>query len=178
MSDEQDQPAKRLRGRLASGVTVWTAGEGREATGLTVASALVTEGEPPRVLGTVGDLAELLDAVRATGCFVVHLLGHDQRQLADRFAGLMPVPGGPLRDVDTRPGPHGPVLSEVGAWAGCRLVDERQVGYPILLEGAIEELALDDLEDPLVWFRGQYRRLGQARAPWQATGPDSALPDR
>ncbi len=176
MSDEQDRPIKRLRGRLTSGVTVWTAGEGREATGLTVASTIVAEGEPSHVLGTVGDLADLLDAVRATGRFAVHVLARDQRQLADRFAGLAPAPGGLLRDLPVQQTPWGPVLTEVATWAGCQLVEERAVGYPVLLDGTIEELVVGDLDDPLAWFRGQYRRLAPPPSPWEATAPDTALP--
>lgn len=159
MSNVTPDDARLLRGRLASGVTVWTAGEGPGACGLTVASVIVTEGEPPHVLGTVGDLVDLLDAIRATGRFVVHVLAETDRHLADRFAGAIPVPGGPFRGLRVQQGAYGPVLSDVGTRASCRLADESQRGYPVLIDGVIEDAVASDLTAPLTYFRGEYRRL-------------------
>jgi 3-hydroxy-9,10-secoandrosta-1,3,5(10)-triene-9,17-dione monooxygenase reductase component len=168
--------ARRLRGRLASGVTVWTAGEGSGARGLTVASVIVAEGEPPHVLGTIGDLADLLDAVRATGRFVVHVLAEADRDLAGRFAGTVPVPGGPFRGLDVEQTDYGPALSAVGTRASCRLVDESRRGYRVLLDGVIEEAVIGDLDAPLAYFRGQYLGLAEPPRTWAPTAPDSALP--
>lgn len=176
MTDVTPDDARRLRGRLASGVTVWTAGEGPSACGLTVASVLVTEGEPPHVLGTVGDLTDLLDAMRATGRFVVHVLAEADRDLAERFAGARPVPGGPFRGLAVDQGAYGPVLSAVGTRAACRLADESRRGYPVLVDGTIEEAVTGDLDAPLTYFRGQYRHLAEPPRPSQPPAPDSALP--
>lgn len=176
MTDVAPDEARRLRGRLASGVTVWTAGEGPSACGLTVASVIVTEGEPPHVLGTVGDLADLLDAIRATGRFVVHVLAEADRDLAQRFAGAMPVPGGPFRGLAVEQGAYGPALPAVGTRASCRLADESQRGYPVLVDGVIEGAVIGDLDAPLTYFRGQYRRLADPPRSSEPTAPDSALP--
>ena len=176
MTDTTPNEARRLRGRLVSGVTVWTAGQGPSACGLTVASVVVTEGEPPHVLGTVGDLTDVLDAIRATGCFVVHVLAEGDRDLAERFAGTTPAPGGPFRGLAVQHSAYGPVLSTVGTRAACRLADESQRGYPVLVDGTIEKTVIDDLDAPLAYFRGQYRRLADPPRPWEPTAPDSALP--
>lgn len=176
MTDVTPDDARRLRGRLTSGITVWTAGDGADACGLTVASVIVTEGEPPHVLGTVGDLADLLDAVRATGRFMVHVLSEADRDLAQRFAGAMPVPGGPFRGVAVDPSAYGPVLSAVSTRAACRLVDEGQRGYPVLVDGAVETAVIGELDAPLAHFRGQYRRLAEPPKSAEPTAPDSALP--
>lgn len=176
MTEATPDDARRLRGRLASGVTVWTAGEGPSACGLTVASVIVTEGEPPHVLGTVGDLTDLLEVVRATGRFTVHVLAEGDRDLADRFAGAVPVPGGPFRGLAVEPGAYGPVLSSVVTRASCRLADESQRGYPVLVDGIIEEAVTGDLDAPLAYFRGQYRRLADPPRSAEPTSPDSALP--
>lgn len=176
MPDVTPGDARRLRGRLASGVTVWTAGQGSGACGLTVASVIVTEGEPPHVLGTVGDLTELLDTMRATGRFVVHVLAEADRDLAERFAGAMPVPGGPFRGLGVEPGAYGPVLSAVGTRVCCRLVDESHRGYPVLVDGVIEEAVIGELDAPVAYFRGQYRRLADPPHSLEPPAPDSALP--
>jgi 3-hydroxy-9,10-secoandrosta-1,3,5(10)-triene-9,17-dione monooxygenase reductase component len=168
--------ARRLRGRLTSGVTIWTAGAGPDACGLTVASVIVTEGEPPHVLGTVGDLADLLDAVRDSGRFVVHVLAEADRHIAERFAGTVPVPGGAFRGLAVEQTAHGPVLTDIDTRAACRLVDESRRGYPVLLDGVVEAAVVGDLEAPLAYFRGRYRRLAEPPRTWEPAAPDSALP--
>ncbi|QBI21318.1 flavin reductase [Egibacter rhizosphaerae] len=176
-TEAHNSPARRLRGRLTSGVTVWTSGHGRSAEGLSIGSVIIAEGEPAHVLGLLGDLADLLDRIRETERFVVHVLGEQHRSLAERFAGQVPVPGGPFQDLDTADSEHGPVVTDVGTRAACRLVDVSERGYGLLVDGTIEELVLDDLEAPLVHFRGQYRKLAAPHRSWSARAPDTALPD-
>lgn len=155
---EQRDPARRLRGRLAAPVTVWTAGAGAEATGLTVSSVMVAEGEPARVLGLLGDLTDVWERLRETGRFVVHVLGRGDRPLADRFAGLVPIVGGVFAGLDVADSAHGPVLRGIGTRAACRFEDATPVGYGLLVRGVIDDVVLDG-EEPLVYVRGGYRRL-------------------
>ncbi len=155
---EARDPIRRVRGRLAAPVTLWTAGEGRDRAGLTVSSALVAEGDPALVLGLVGDLTDLWDQVEATGAFVVHVLGQGERALADRFAWRVPAPGGPFAGIATTPSPHGPLLDGVVTRLACRLQDAAPAGYALLVRGTVERVDVGDL-DPLVWFRARYRRL-------------------
>jgi flavin reductase (DIM6/NTAB) family NADH-FMN oxidoreductase RutF len=152
----QRSPARRLRGRLASPVTLWTA---PGPAGLTVSSTLVAEGEPDRLLGLVDPEADLWAAVEESGRFAVAVLGPTHRQLADRFAGLFPSPGGLFaldRWLDT---PYGPVPADAGGWAGCRLDDSRECGWGLLVEGVVESVTLTDDGDPLLHHRGRYREL-------------------
>src|SRR5918997_5639312 len=89
---EQDKsPVRRLRGRLAAAVTLWTTAG---PAGLTVSSMMVADGDPGRVLGLVDEESEFWDAVSQSRRFAVVALGEHDQQLADRAAGLMPSPGG------------------------------------------------------------------------------------
>src|SRR5882757_9013403 len=88
-SDKSD--VRRLRGRLAAPVTLWTA---PGPSGLTVSSVLVADGDPGRVLGLIDEESDFWAAAAAAGRFAVTPLTPADRQLADRFAGLMPSPGG------------------------------------------------------------------------------------
>src|SRR5437762_3494451 len=92
--DVQRSPVRRLRGRLPAAVTLWTA---PGPAGLTVSSTLIADGEPGRVLGLIDDESELWSAIESAGRFAVIPLAPRHRQLADRFAGLMPAPGGLFR---------------------------------------------------------------------------------
>jgi 3-hydroxy-9,10-secoandrosta-1,3,5(10)-triene-9,17-dione monooxygenase reductase component len=156
---EQRDPARRLRGRLTLPVTVWTAGRPGTASGLTVSSIMIAEGAPPSVAGIINPLTDLWDAIQETAAFVVHVLGRDQRALAERFAGRMPAPGGLFRDVSVAHGEWGPVLTDVANRARCRLHTTQELGYHELVLGTIEVVDTAPLEDPLAYFLGRYRTL-------------------
>jgi flavin reductase (DIM6/NTAB) family NADH-FMN oxidoreductase RutF len=156
---EWRDPARRLRGRLPAPVTVWTAGEGGRWAGLTVSSLVVVEGEPAVVLGVISPESELWDAIEASQAFVVHVLGEGDRHLADRFSGARPGLRGPFGDQKVHETPYGPVLASVGNRACCRLLGASTLGYQQLVRGAVADVALSGLPQPLLWFRGRYRHL-------------------
>ena len=156
---EQRDPARRLRGRLTSPVTVWTAGGPDAPAGLTVSSIMVAEGAPPCVAGIINPVSDLWDALRETRAFVVHVLERGQRDLAERFAGRTPSPGGLFRDVVVEHGEWGPVLTMVGNRARCRVTATQQIGYHELVLGTIEGVETTIFEDPLAYFLGRYRSL-------------------
>ena len=152
--EEDRSPVRRLRGRLAAPVTLWTAPGPR---GLTVSSMLVADGDPGRVLGLIDEESELWAAIEASGRFAVAPLGPSDRQLADRFAGLMPAPGGPFATGSFSDTDYGPVPAQAGTWAGCRLESSRQCGWALLVEGVLETISLDAAAEPLIHYRGRYR---------------------
>jgi 3-hydroxy-9,10-secoandrosta-1,3,5(10)-triene-9,17-dione monooxygenase reductase component len=154
--ESERSPLRRLRGRLASPVTLWTA---PGPAGLTVSSTLIVDGRPGRVLGLVDDESELWAAIEDAGRFAVLPLRPEHRQLADRFAGLLPAPGGLFANADWRETDFGPVPAGAGTWVGCRLDAARPYGWALLLEGTVEHIELGAAEEPLVHYRGRYREL-------------------
>ncbi|HEX2417377.1 MAG TPA: flavin reductase family protein [Micromonosporaceae bacterium] len=153
------RPVRRFRGRMPTPVTLWTAHDDPGRTGLTVASTQVVDGDPGRVFGHLDADSDLYEAIRESGAFAVHLLAPRHQDLADRFGGLAPAPGGLFRGGerwrDTR---FGPVLEDVGSWIGCRLAGTRDAGWGQWVEGVIEEVTVGD-DEPLLHHRGRYRRL-------------------
>jgi 3-hydroxy-9,10-secoandrosta-1,3,5(10)-triene-9,17-dione monooxygenase reductase component len=156
---ELREPARRFRGRLASPVTVWTAGSPEERAGLTVSSLVVSEGEPPSVFGLVGTTTDLAEVVQRSEAFVVHVLEKKDRPLAERFALRHPSPGGVFRGLGVADSKWGPVLTALSNRVCCRCEDVTETGNHLLVRGAIEEIELGELSDPLVYFRGAYRGL-------------------
>nr|WP_091265240.1 flavin reductase family protein [Micromonospora chaiyaphumensis] len=152
----QRSPVRRLRGRLAAPVTLWTA---PGPAGLTVSSTLVAEGEPDRLLGLVDPESDLWAAVEEAGRFAVAPLGPQHRQLADRFAGLFPSPGGLFALDSWTETPYGPVPADAGGWAGCRLDTAREYGWGLLVEATVETVDLAEETTPLLHYRGRYRGL-------------------
>lgn len=154
--DPERSPVRRLRGRLPAPVTLWTA---PGPAGLTVSSVLVADGEPARVLGLIDEESDLWPALRAAGRFTICPLSAGQQQLADRFAGLAPAPGGWFAQEPWQQTGYGPVPAGDQSWAGCELVTARPCGYALLVEATLVRVSLGaDEADPLVHYRGRYRR--------------------
>ena len=151
-------PLRRLRGRLPAAVTLWTA---PGPAGLTVSSTLVVDGDPGRLVGIVDEESDLWTAAEAAGRFAVTPLTSDDRQLADRFAGLMPAPGGLFAAAagwtDTA---YGPVPAGHDSWAGSRQDGARPLGWGLLVEATIETVEVGEAAPgPLVHHRGRYHSL-------------------
>jgi 3-hydroxy-9,10-secoandrosta-1,3,5(10)-triene-9,17-dione monooxygenase reductase component len=155
--ESEKSVVRRLRGRLAAPVTLWTA---PGPAGLTVSSTLVADGDAGRVLGLVDDESDFWDAVSRAGRFAVTPLTTTDRQLADRFAGLMPSPGGLFAGGGWTETDYGPVPAHADTWAGCRLSGERPCGWALLVEAVIETVQAGPSAAPLIYYRGRYRDLG------------------
>src|SRR4051794_27749348 len=124
--DQDKSAVRRLRGRLAAPVTLWTT---PGPAGLTVSSMLVADGDPGRVLGLIDEESDFWDAAQSAGRFTVIPLTPADRQLADRFAGLMPSPGGLFAAGEWTETAWGPVPAEADTWAGCLLDSHRTYGW-------------------------------------------------
>jgi flavin reductase (DIM6/NTAB) family NADH-FMN oxidoreductase RutF len=157
--DDQRDPARRFRGRLAAPVTIITSGAGEHRTGLTVSSLVVAEGDPSRIYFLLGSTTDLFYGVEETGKFVVHVLEGDDQGLADVFAGLRPSPGGRFAGLEVEETEWGPVLTDIKTRAYCTFEGGDEETFFIVAEGKIDKLELSDIGDPLVYFRGQYRKL-------------------
>ncbi|HET7482180.1 MAG TPA: flavin reductase family protein [Actinomycetota bacterium] len=165
-ADQRDE-TKRLRGALVRGVTIWTSGSEDSPAGLTMSSVLLADGTPAEVLGLISDTTALYETIGATGRFVMHILPTEAENLADIFAGLRPAPGGPFAHVAWSASEHGPVITELVTRAFCSVTSDIEVGYQRLVRGRIDSIALTDPGEPLVHYRGRYRKLepGPGHAP-------------
>ncbi len=153
-------PVRRLRGRLASGVTLLTTGAGADRAGLTVSSVVVAHGEPARVLALVDPDSDLADTVADVGTAVLQLLGWEDRDLAEAFAGTAPAPGGLFRQAAFEDTAWGPRLAGDRTWAGLRLEGAEEVGWSRQLRFVVEEVSAGDAGPaPLLHHRGRYRRV-------------------
>ncbi len=158
--EHEREPLRRLRGRLGTAVSLWTAGEGEARAGLTVSSFVVADGDPGQLVALVDPDSDLWETLAATRVGVVQLLAWEHRHLADAFAGVAPAPGGPFRLGSFEQTAWGPRLDGVSAWAGIRLVadEPRTAGWSVLVQARVEHLVVEPEGDPLVHRRGRYQR--------------------
>ena len=157
---EERDPPRRLRGRLATPVTVWTAYDGAGVpAGITVSSVLVVEGEPAQVVGLLGPLSDFWGAVQATKRFVLHVLGAGDVRTSELFA--LRYPGDPFEELSVTAGDWGPVLDGCRTSASCSLTGYLEVGPGVLARGVMDEVeAADEPPLPLVHYRGKYLTVG------------------
>ncbi len=72
---------------LTGGVSVITAGRGRDITGMTVTSVTSLSVEPPTLLVSINRDASSFPLIKRHGAFGVNILNADQLDVAERFAG-------------------------------------------------------------------------------------------
>ena len=72
---------------LTGGVSVITAGRGKDITGMTVTSVTSLSVEPPTLLVSINRDASSFPLIRRHGAFGVSILNADQLDVAERFAG-------------------------------------------------------------------------------------------
>ncbi|UPK37124.1 flavin reductase family protein [Bradyrhizobium sp. 186] len=72
---------------LTGGVSVITAGRGKDITGMTVTSVTSLSVDPPTLLVSINRDASSFPLIRRHGAFGVNILNADQLDVAERFAG-------------------------------------------------------------------------------------------
>lgn len=159
-TDHDPSNARRLRdafGAFATGVTVVTARSpdgGR--VGLTANSLTSVSLDPPLLLFCPARTASALPAMRQTRRFAVNILAVDQQAVADRFA---------RRDVDRFAEAVWddwdglPILAGALANFACTLFAEHDGGDHVVIIGRVERVRGYAEQDPLLYFRGAYRRV-------------------
>jgi flavin reductase (DIM6/NTAB) family NADH-FMN oxidoreductase RutF len=131
---------------------------------------LVAEGEPSRIVALVGEATDLWFAIEQSGSWVLHVLGETDLELSDRFAGLRPSPGGLFVGLDVEDTPWGPSMTRPGIRAFCRLERSVETGFHRLVTGVIDQIDMEDSADPLIYYRGRYRRI-RNEADGTGSGP-------
>jgi flavin reductase (DIM6/NTAB) family NADH-FMN oxidoreductase RutF len=114
------------------------------------------------VLALLDPDSSFLAGLRTSTTCVVQLLGWGHRGLADAFAGVAPAPGGPFRMAQWRDTTWGPLLDDAATWAGVRAVEEREVGWSVLVHTVVEPVEVGEDADTQVHRRGRYVRPGEA----------------
>jgi flavin reductase (DIM6/NTAB) family NADH-FMN oxidoreductase RutF len=126
--------------------------------GLTATSFASLSLDPPLVLFCLGHDSTHREAIESAAGFAVHILRQGQEALstlfasrgADKFAGLT-----------WRAGHHGaPLIGGCLAVLQCQTHSRFPGGDHTIVVGAVEEAEVHE-GDPLLYYRGAYRRLAE-----------------
>lgn len=144
--------------QLAAGVALVTTARDGRRLGLTATAICSVSAEPPQILACVNRSAEAHELIVASGIFAVSLLGSQQRELADRFAGRGGVSGEDRFAVGRWSGlaTGAPVLEDGLAAFDCRIVEHLEAGTHSVLIGLVEAVLLGGSAPPIVYHDGRY----------------------
>lgn len=141
--------------RHAAGVAIVTAllPDGRPA-GFTATSVASLAAVPPLVSFNMARIASAWPAVEQGTHVIVHMLGARNRDIAQKMAG----PNEERFDGDHwAPGPLGiPLLHDVTAWMLGRVVERVHVANNAVVVVQIEDGALGDEDQPLLYHERAY----------------------
>lgn len=156
---------KQVLGSFPSGVTVVTTldGQGRLA-GFTASAFSAVSMEPPLILICPSLTSASCAAIRSSGQFTVHILAHDQQELAYRFASKG---SDKILGIDWQHSPLGnAVLGDTAAHLECRLWADYPGGDHAILVGLVEHLHLPPAgPQPLLYCRGLMGSLPETLWP-------------
>lgn len=148
---------------LTGGVSVITAGRGRDATGMTVTSVTSLSVEPPMLLVSINRAASSFPLIRHHGAFGVNILNADQLDVAERFAGK-----GGLKGADRFAGAQWvtgvsgvPLL--VGALAAfdCEVEEIIERHSHAIVIGRVRDIKNSAHNAALAYWHGQYVAVDQ-----------------
>ena len=157
---EIDQRAFRdTLGHYASGITIISGIDEEGPIGFTCQSFYSVSTEPPLVSFSVMTNSTTYPRVRETGKFAVNVLAHDQHTVSNQFArkGTDKWAG-----VSWNPTVAGnPVIADTLMWLDCDIWAEHEAGDHYIVIGRVNEMspASWHKEEPLLYFKGQYRHL-------------------
>lgn len=157
---------------LAGGVSVITTGRGDDRTGLTVTSLSSLSAEPPTVMFGVNLSSSSFPVLKRHRSFGVNLLTAAQKEVADRFAGRNGEKG-PARYAEAQwhEGRTGaPLLEGALAALDCELEELIERHSHAIVIGRVREIRLGTNDAALLYWRGDYERLG-----WMAEEARTAL---
>lgn len=153
---------QRLFRHHAGGVVVVTLDSGSGPVGFTATSLSSVSLDPPLLSFAIDRASSSWPHLRAAETIVVNFLGHDQQDLARRFAtsGIDRF-AQPL--AWTRRPSGEPVLEHARRWLHARVRDRYPAGDHHLVVAEVLEVQIDG-DDALVYHGGTFRPVGASDA--------------
>jgi flavin reductase (DIM6/NTAB) family NADH-FMN oxidoreductase RutF len=144
--------------RLTGGVSVITAGRGRDISGMTVTSVTSLSVEPPALIVSVNSDASSWPLIRRHGFFGVNILNADQLDIAERFTGKDGLKGAARfagADWFTRASGV-PLLSGALAAIDCEVEEVIERHSHAIVIGRVLDLQVSPRTAALAYWHGQY----------------------
>ena len=149
--------------QLTGGVSVITAGCGRNISGMTVTSVASLSVDPPALIVSVNRAASSLLLVRRYGFFGVNILTSDQLDIAERFTGKDGLKGADrFTGAEWMTRVSGvPLLVGALAAVDCEVEEIVERHSHAIVIGRVMDLQLSSRTAALAYWQGQYVAIDQ-----------------
>jgi flavin reductase (DIM6/NTAB) family NADH-FMN oxidoreductase RutF len=149
--------------QLTGGVSVITAGKGRDISGMTVTSVSSLSVDPPSLIVSLNRESSSWPLVKRYGFFGVNILTSDQVDIAERFTGK-----GGLKGADRFAGAPWttrasgvPLLADALAAIDCEVEDiVERLSHAIVI-GRVLDVAVSARTAALAYWQGRYVAIDQ-----------------
>jgi flavin reductase (DIM6/NTAB) family NADH-FMN oxidoreductase RutF len=148
---------------LAGGVSVITAGRGRDISGMTVTSVSSLSVDPPALIVSINREASSWPLVKRYGFFGVNILTSDQLDVAERFTGKGGLKGAARfagADWTTRASGV-PLLVGALAAIDCEVEDVVERHSHAIVIGRVLDVAVSARTAALAYWQGRYVAIDQ-----------------
>jgi flavin reductase (DIM6/NTAB) family NADH-FMN oxidoreductase RutF len=144
--------------QLTGGVSVVSAGRGRDISGMTVTSVSSLSVDPPALIVSINRESSSWPLVKRYGFFGVNILTSDQLDIAERFTGK-----GGLKGVDRFAGARWltrasgvPLLADALAAIDCEVEDIVERHSHAIIIGRVLDVTVSPRTAALAYWQGQY----------------------
>ena len=144
--------------QLTGGVSVVTAGRGRDISGMTVTSVSSLSVDPPALIVSINRESSSWPLVKRYGFFGVNILTSDQLDIAERFTGK-----GGLKGADRFAGARWltrasgvPLLADALAAIDCEVEDIVERHSHAIIIGRVLDVTVSPRTAALAYWQGQY----------------------
>lgn len=146
---------------LAGAVSVITVGRGNDRSGFTATSVSSLAIDPPSIIVSLNRESSSWAVLQRHGSFCVNVLAHDQKHIADNFAGRGGIKGVErYRDADWRELATGTLaLTDALTVLDCELDDAIERHSHGILIGRVRAVTLRKEAQPLLYWHGAYRHI-------------------
>ena len=144
--------------QLTGGVSVITAGRGKDISGMTVTSVSSLSVDPPALIVSVNRSASSWPLLKRYGFFGVNILTSDQIDIAERFAGKDGIKGAERfagAEWTTRASGV-PLLSGALAAIDCQVEEIVERHSHAIVIGRVLDLQVSKRTAALAYWHGQY----------------------
>jgi flavin reductase (DIM6/NTAB) family NADH-FMN oxidoreductase RutF len=149
--------------QLSGGVSVITAGKGKDISGMTVTSVSSLSVDPPSLIVSLNRESSSWPLVKRYGFFGVNILTSDQVDIAERFTGK-----GGLKGADRFAGAQWttrasgvPLLADALAAIDCEVEDIVERHSHAIVIGRVLDIAVSARTAALAYWQGRYVAIDQ-----------------
>jgi flavin reductase (DIM6/NTAB) family NADH-FMN oxidoreductase RutF len=154
---------RRAMRQLTGGVSVITAGRGRDISGMTVTSVSSLSVDPPALIVSINREASSWPLVKRYGFFGVNILTSDQIDIADRFTGKGGLKGAArFAGAQWMTRASGvPLLAGALAAIDCEVEDIVERHSHAIVIGRVLDVAVSARTAALAYWQGRYVAIDQ-----------------